>query len=906
MSSSSTQQDTPTLKGNTKAGSSRLNSASTTNTAPPAATGNSTLPSIRGYTTFPDSINLSSARPRTPLLDPFMRYRGGHTGPSGPAVDGYTPNGPPRIGIPSDEPGPSNSYVATLALAPLVSRPTQGGQPLYISGGRTPDTLHAAPSSTYSTPNLHSSPSMQFTGSNQTMPRFAPAASSALGGGPATRTTTLDNSNAGLGLTPSASANQARPGTRHRSSSVDSYLRHEARQEDNETAERARRHERQHSSGLAGLSNFFHSRNSNSEDKNGTPSRRKSSKSRSRKGSLSNTVNTSQSGKISSRFVHYGQPSPASRPRTPTSETTRARQRSSSFGASGSQAYQFPERDLPTHPGVGESATSRGRLPRGYDTSRSNSAVGTSSSIGRRKEEKRVRNKLISARLPETVNHRDARLPSQPLGFTWICGSNSAARTPSFYDEFDYTKFPGGKRKRSMSRSTITQRKYYITGGNGTSRTGSRTGLRRGSDDLAYESEPEFLARRRARNANAAEGSKSKEALMKDEQTQTTPQEGIASSSNKKLPVPHLAFPSGGGALLNNQEEEKALRRRSQSLVNLRRAESQSSRNRKDYGEDRLGNNNMIISHPFREHSNEFIRTPRTAPVPFSDDETFGSDVPPLFMGESAVVPKPNSGRYEERMSPSGKDTMAGVGTGLASSVRRAPRKAPIEAIDDPDKRREALFAALPPPARRSPTPASVLSPNMYTTSKVLSPDSSTAIPSNAQYGGYVDYMPRQDQEILDTSVNRSGTISPPVDDYSQYEASRVIIGQSDLLSSAAAAQERFPVVYGQAFSTTHESHEGEILNASNSADDLSGIAVQREGSRESGASRDSLTPLREVETSMAMQRSHDTSGSGGSGSASRSISNSSARILDLNEESFTNLVSELFPHDVFLPQTEV
>lgn len=880
--SSATQQDGHILKNSNKTGSSRLNSSSTANTtvitSPTTATSN-TLPSIRGYTTFPDSLNLSSARPRTPLLDPFMRYRPGHpSGSDGINDTSRTGNEPPRLGVPSDEPAPSNSYVAALALAPLVSRPTQGGQALYVPAGRAPDTPHAAPSSTYSTPALYSSPSMHFTGSNHTGNMRTVATE----GGGASRTRTLD-SNAGLGFAP---ASGSRPGLRHRSSSVDSYLRHEQEEEAREHG----RHNRQQSSGHGGLSSFFHLRSSNSEDKTGVLGlgRRRSSKdrtkSRSRKGSLSNTVTTSQSAKFSSRFVHYGQPSPASRPHTPNSEP-RPRQRSSSFGATISQAQyasRFPERDSPTHPGIGSSSNTRGRLPRSYNPSRSNSAATASSSVARRREEeqKRIRNKLISARLPRDVHHKDARLPSQPLGYTWICGAHSAARTPSFYEEFDYASFPGGKRKRSMSRSTITQRNYSTPGG------GTANASRRGSDDLAYESEPEFLARARARNANAqAMGtgpSRSRDHLMVDEQTQTTPQANTP-SGNEKLPQLSLS-----GGLLTNQEEQKALRRRSQSLVNLRRATSQNSNTRKD-------NNNIMISHPFREQSTEFVRTPRAAPVPFPEDDIDGLDsgVPPLFMGESAVVPSPANrrGGYEERYtSPAASNGMAGVGTGagLASSVRRAPSRASIEAIDDPEKRREALFAALPPPARRSPTPASALSPTMYTTGKAVSPELPPAqTTSTLPHHGYVDYPSRESEELLNVNGNRSGTISPPVDDYSQFEASRVIIGQSDLLSSATA-QERFPIVYGQAFSTTHESHEGEILNASASADDLSGL--QRHYSRESEVSRDSLTPLRDVETVQQMRQ--DTSGSGGSGSATRSISNGSARILDLNEESFTNLVS--------------
>lgn len=897
-SSSSTQQDTPTLPLKaSKIGSSRLNSASTTNTSSTVqhdsgtSANTSTLPSIRGYTSFPDAVHLSSTRPRTPLLDPFMRSHGSQPTTARYANEAYASNEPPRLGPLSDEPGPSNSYVAALALAPLVSRPTQGGQPLYIAGGRTPDTLHAAPSSTYSTPNLHTAPSMQFTGSNHTMPKLT-AAVPPTGSDAATRTGTL-NSNAGLGLTPSTSAGQTRPGMRHRSSSVDSYLRHDNQQdlEDDGADGHRRRHERQHSSGLAGLSNFFHLRSSNSEDKGGSLSRRRTSKSRSRKGSLSNTVNTGQSAKLSSRFVHYGQPSPASRPRTPQSET-RVRQRSSSFGAVAPQSYQFPERESPTHPGIGSAAQPRGRLPRGYDTSRSNSAVTASSSLGKRKEEKRVRNKLISARLPDNIHHKDARLPSQPLGYTWICGSSSAARTPSFYEEFDYSDFPGGKRKRSMSRSTITQRNYATTGASN-SRTASRAGQTVESEDLAYESEPEFLARRRARDA--ADGGR-KSGAMVDEQTQTGPIEALYSS---KVQIPHLAFPTGGGALLTNQEEEKALRRRSQSLVNLRRAYSQNSHgsSKQRDGRDEVNHGNLLISHPYREHSNEFVRTPRAAPVPFPDDDYkqggFDSGVPPLFMGESVVVPecsarRDGAGHYTRTESK----TVSVANLALAGSVRRTPSRASIEAVDDPEKRKEALFAALPPPARRSPTPASVLSPNMYTTSEIISSESSTTPAFKARESGYMDYAVQHDSQYSNSGINGSGTISPPVDDFSQFEASRVIIGQSDLLSSATA-QERFPVVYGQAFSTTHESQEGEILNASSSADSLSAMArQQREESRELNNYRDSLTPLREVETSMAMHRGQDTSGSGGSGSASRSISNGSARILDLNEESFTNLVS--------------
>jgi hypothetical protein len=440
-------------------------------------------------------------------------------------------------------------------------------------------------------------------------------------------------------------------------------------------------------------------------------------------------------------------------------------------------------------------------------------------------------------------------------------------------------------------------------GGAGHHNTAENDGEDRG---LAYDSEPEYLARARARNAS-----------IRDQQGKRI--QAVSAGHGDSDESTH-AGTSGG---LLSPAEEKALRRRSQSLVNLR-------------NNAQHGNQGITISAPFRERSSELIRTPRTAPIPapvLNGEQT--ELVPPLFMGTSVVLPEqpvskihqhhqaqnmPDEHlRYQQQLDQQRQIGQTSEQLGRSNSqgrqgtlghTRRGPSRASIEAIEDPDKRREALFAALPPPARRSPTPARSI--HMYDTGRVMS----TELPAredNTPTQSYFDrdlpqsqylYQQQQEQlqrheEIFDSRYQAgSGTISPTGDDYLQYEASRVIIGESDLLSPAIAS-ERFPVVYGQAFSTTHESHEGEILNASASeTDDLQHAGLyNRNYLRDSVNSTRSLAPLAEQQHYQFLDAEGDrrdkrTGSSDNGGSASRSMSSGSARILDLNEESFTNLVS--------------
>ena len=103
------------------------------------------------------------------------------------------------------------------------------------------------------------------------------------------------------------------------------------------------------------------------------------------------------------------------------------------------------------------------------------------------------------------------------------------------------------------------------------------------------------------------------------------------------------------------------------------------------------------------------------------------------------------------------------------------------------------------------------------------------------------------------------------MDDLGQFEASRVIIGESHLGSSVGP--EKYPVVFGRAYSTNEiaESLEGEIVDA---------MPAIRE------------TPYSDLSLSGIEQGSANDKSSLGSGSAA-----DSSRVLDLKDENFQNLV---------------
>ena len=100
--------------------------------------------------------------------------------------------------------------------------------------------------------------------------------------------------------------------------------------------------------------------------------------------------------------------------------------------------------------------------PRELRKSRKSRATHSGTSVDHRRAE-HLYQKLVTSRLPGkktmTPEHRHdvayRRAPSQPLGITWICGSRTAARSPSFYGEFEFQKIPGGKRRKSTGSRDV-------------------------------------------------------------------------------------------------------------------------------------------------------------------------------------------------------------------------------------------------------------------------------------------------------------------------------------------------------------------------------------------------------------------------------------------------------------------
>lgn len=672
------------------------------------STGNKgTFPSIRGYSTLHDI-----ARPRTPLYDPMVSS----------SSNRQRTTGPPQIGSDADAAG--DSYVASLGMAPLVTRPPQGGEAVYIPGGRAP-TPQQLPSAFDASPN----------------PGVAHQKSKASRPGLHQRTSSY-NSYLGQGQQQSVSAGPLQQGSRF-------ATRHGSRA----TTPRSRSRQNSHYSG-----------------------------------------NSSAKG-LGSRFIRYD---------NPIADSPRARRRSSSLGALAStplfsgwspQALSTPGvNPLQSNVSPGAtSANSRGRRSRTRNRQHGSGQSGTIKS-----ETRRQARKLVSARLPAHArDHRDARLPSQPVGITWICGAGLVARDPSFYEDFEYADYPGGRRKRSLSRSTITPNNY---------RSSFEQSTEGGHAPAGYESEPENLDRRRARQASIDQYNR--DVLAEQQQTGSRPTIQVMSDA------------------------ERALRRKSQSLTNLRQAGLSDERERPK---------GLFISAPLASarllSSSDFVKTPRTAPVPYLSS--------------------------------------------TSNNMRKMPSKASLDAMDDPVKRKEALLAALPPPNRRSPA-GQTPSPHMFSTGRVVS--TTVGQPEIAQYGQAFSTEGVLDEYTAagDRSLETGGDLSPGLEDIRDYEASAFILREGN----------HTPIVYGHAFSGVDdapESQEGEIIDDTR----LSGRHAYdstRSGLASVAAER-SMGDRSVSDQSVAHRSNSSQSFAQSPSSHGASASSGSAHILDLNEESFTNLV---------------
>lgn len=597
------------------------------------------MPSIRGYTTLPtqqQSTQQPSNRPRTPLLDPFQRKAG--LSIEVPRLLDLGKNvksvGGDRLG----ESEQASSYVASLGMAPLVTRPPEGGEAIYIPGGRTPDMPTSANSeplmrdlhSEGLPPVVHSHPSHHRQRSGQSV--------------------------------------SARPTyARNRSSSVDSYLF-----PDHEAAHGQR-------SKVA------------VDTRRSSKSRRRSFvKHRSRQNSASTraTAYGSASGgeehhpyKLGSRFVRYDSRVSGSSPSGPSTPATAyaSRQRSGSFGgvdamhaaaaldnriaavaSSRRDAGTETEGEMTEAENTSSPYSTRQKRNRSRSRLRNAAAFLTASSSSEKgSEQGRAYNKLVSARLPATYqsHHRHARLPSQPLGITWVCGARTAARHPSFYEEFDYSSYPYGKRKNSISNRLNT--------GDPASNAIPTP--------VQYESEPESVVQRSVRRQSMHERTEPGGLGLWDDQE--PPRD---STTHVGLPGPsggiHAVAASNQQPSLGQKGDNRALRRRSQSLINLQQSATDEARSR------------LFISAPLMEaqtSNHDFEKTPRMAPLPDMD-----------------IVGPPGSAFIRQE--------------GFFSSPT-----ADFGDLDLSRERRNSLIAALPRSARTSPIP--VEGAVMYPTGRVLS-----------------------------------------------------------------------------------------------------------------------------------------------------------------------------------------
>ena len=613
-----------------------------------------TLPSIRGYTSFNDS-----QRPITPLYDPFhpRQQSANDTWQS-------TSRFPPQIRMDYEQP---DSYVAALSMAPLVTRPPQGGEAVYIKGG---------------IPIGDQQPHGSFLAPLQT-PVSAPVSHA-----------------------PESFGHAPRPFIRQRSLSFNSYL--------------ASRHAE-----MAEPSTGISIRGE-------VDARRSKSKARSRSSRRENSNASSDTPKLGSRFVRYD---------GCLTLPPFHRRRSSSTGAA--DVFRPPPRrdSLQRDTSGNVIRPSRSRTRQRSDE--------VSPSVDRRTGERKQFNKLVSARLPgsnqgRTTTHH-MRLPSQPLGLTWVCGCRSAARSPSFYDNFEYSRYPGGRRKRSFSRSNTP--------------TPHNTSTL--PTPFTYESEPESIPQRLVRTASMRQN-----------------------------------FP-----LVSDNSPERTLRGKSQSIVDLRHAAA-----------DRHGG--LLISAPMFDspRPNDLLRLPRAAPSPDMD------------------IKGPT-------------DTNAQMS---------------IDDTADSRQRKEALFAALPPAMRRSPTPSMPSGPTMYPTGRLIA-------------------------TTVEPTYDYDDPKSPPMEDLAQFAASRVIIGESQLANSTGP--ERYPVVYGRAFSTEEnvQSVEGEIMD----------VSVE---TRQATPGDHSLSSVGQL--SVLSENAGNDNSASGSGSAA-----DSSHVLDLREENFQNLVREVIEYQYILTE---
>lgn len=811
----------------------------------PAAERAGGYPSIRGYS----SIALSSTgdnvqpRSRTPLLDPFARTRQ----PTSPSdVWGYkTASGSsPLLGLPAvRDPADgvrapeSQSYVASLGLAPLVSRPAHvGGQPIYIPGGASP----MFPSSSQGSHSL-GYPQYQ----QPTVRLVDQLASSTTNASP---------------LTPQGEFSQhGESRQRQRTVSTELYLE--------------RREGIQHvTADTPGFPSTFLK----------NPRSRKSSKSRKGGSTASSKHSEAQSTKLGSRFIRYdsdyAKPG-LSRRRSMSIDSALVAARRAEIPVSGRYPPSSTGLDQPSSaPVTSPSSPHNDRRARSRSRAR-----GGSPEL--RKQERKMYNKLVTARIPphekyhsrsasanqgSPASRADKRMPSQPLGYTWICGSSMIARTPSFYEEFDYHVYPGGKRQRSLSRGTITPRSYAQDQYGAAHRrqtTGATATTGYTSSAQAYESEPESAQRQYAR----------KDSLRA---LQDAP------------PVP-TSWPATA---------RHALHRKSTSLVNLRQLEAAhaamaSARDAEDahLPEHAPTAGGLLISQPVRQRlkSEEFLRAPRSAPLPGGTQEIPQS---------SAQVPAAGI----ERSHSTGLAPSAQQGTSVSSQ-----------------KSKEALFAALPPPSRSNRSPI----PEVFTTGRV---QSSTVQPSDFYYpapartssGRRQPEQRQSEQGMLESdyfdnsgeTADMSGSAtSPPLNSIANFQASRVIIGETDL--SAAGT----PVVYDRAFATPEfpRSEEG-VIEESALAESHSGSGSDPDRRRVGGLVGTASSFNSDSQNSMARQRSRSSewysvgqgqasgsaaparpkAGQQSSGSSvSQSNSSTSAHVLDLNDESFRNLVGEVIQY---------
>ncbi|KAL7008238.1 hypothetical protein EMMF5_002420 [Cystobasidiomycetes sp. EMM_F5] len=412
------------------------------------------------------------------------------------------------------------------------------------------------------------------------------------------------------------------------------------------------------------------------------------------------------------------------------------------------------------------------------------------------------------------------RAPSQPLGLTWICGARSAARSPSFYDDFEFTKLPGGKRRRSTSSRGTVRAGDSLDESRRPSESSSAAAAARRSQDRTLNQSANQTNLPTVNRSNPNLVASQPVVNSEEPYSNLQPRRRITSL---QAPPPQIgkltgspASPQGVGIrspirqnftqtsttesplISDNRPDIRMVRRRSMSLNNLRAAAAEAG-----------VPTGLLISGPIpstRVISNDAIRTPRSAPLPDMDWPAGAEDdfqLPPARRAEegrtSPWLTVAKDGSHYRDLSDDERDErrqalllalspQLGALTTSAASSRELVSAVIAEATQlAPIHRRYADGRSNSPDLRIPTSP--VMKP-MYVTGKVLS---STIVPVDR------------------ASVHDSR--SPAFEDLADFEASRVIIGEDDLQEPASrSSSPAHSILYGRALTSPHHHHAVHVV----------------------------------------------------------------------------------------------